>query len=44
VGTPRESTLLPGIHSKRVKHYRNAECGHSQDSSLLPGILSKRTK
>jgi hypothetical protein len=44
VGTPRESTLLPGIHSKRVKHHRNVECGQKGKSSLLPGILSNRVK
>ena len=30
MGIPRESNLLPGILSKRVKHNRIVECGHSQ--------------
>jgi hypothetical protein len=29
-GTPREPTLLPLVHLKSEKHYRNIECGHSQ--------------
>ena len=34
-GSRRESTLLPGILSKRVKHIRNVECGHSQGINFV---------
>jgi hypothetical protein len=35
VGTPRESALLPGFLSKRVKHNRIVECGHSQEINCI---------
>ena len=35
VGTPRESTLLPGSLSKRVKHDRNVECRRSQGINVV---------
>jgi hypothetical protein len=33
--TPRESSLLPGILSKRVKHNKSIECGHCQGINLV---------
>ena len=44
VGTPRESTFLPGILSKRVKHIETLNVGTPRESILLPGILSKHVK
>ena len=35
MGTPRHSTLLPGILSKRAKHNRDVECGHSQGINFV---------
>jgi hypothetical protein len=44
VGTPRESTLLPGILSKHVKHIETLNVGTPRETTLLPGIISKRVK
>ena len=42
LGTPRNPALLPSIVSKRVKHNRPDECGHSQGINFVALILSQR--
>jgi hypothetical protein len=44
VGTPRESTLLPGILSKRVNTIETWNVGTPRDPTWLPGILAQRVK
>jgi hypothetical protein len=40
----RESTLLPGILSKHVKHNRNVECGHCQGINFVARHALKACK
>jgi hypothetical protein len=44
VGTPRESNLLTGILSNRVRHNRDVECGHSQGVNFVTRHLLKACK
>ena len=42
LGTPRNPALSPSIVSKRVKHNRPNECGHSQGINFVALILLER--